>query len=237
MGKSWKNAGIGEKNKAKGAAITKVAREIQVAAKLGGPDPESNSRLRTAIEAAKEVSCPKDTIERAIRKGAGLDADAAQIEEITYEGFAPHRVGLIVECQTDNRNRTASDVRTIFNKNGGQLGEMGSVGWMFERVGLIEGTYTKGKVEDSETEAIEAGANEVEDNEDGSFAFYGNPEDLKNIETVLKDRGWKITKAELSYKAKNTTDITETQQKEVIEFLEALDNNDDVSKIHTTLKM
>ena len=109
----------------KGAKFTKFAREIQVASKLGGPDPNGNSRLRMAIDAAREQGVPKDTIERAIKKGAGLDNDGSQVEEITYEGYGPHQVAIIVECQSDNRNRTSGEIRNIFNKNGGRLGEMG----------------------------------------------------------------------------------------------------------------
>lgn len=219
----------------KGAIFTKLAREIQVSAKLGGPDPESNSRLRMAIDAAREASCPKDTIERAIKKGAGLLEDSAQIEEITYEGYGPHQVALIVECQSDNRNRTSSEIRNIFNKNGGRLGEIGSVAWMFDRVSLIEGVHVS--IKDAEEEAIEAGANEVESLDESSFRFYGAPEDLKSIETSLNERGWKITTAELAYKAKNLTDLNDEQKKEVIEFIQLLDDNDDTSRIHATIEL
>ncbi len=219
----------------KGAMFSKFAREIQVAAKLGGPDPDSNSRLRMAVDAAKEASCPKDTIERAIKKGAGLLDDASQIEELAYEGFGPHKVGVIVECQTDNRNRTASEIRNIFNKNGGQLGAEGSVQWMFDRVSLIEGT--KAGVGDPDEEAIEAGANEVVHDEGDQYTFYGNPEDLKAIETALTGRGWKVTKAEMACKAKNVTEVTEEQKKDVIEFLQILDDNDDSHRIYATLEL
>lgn len=234
MGKSWKNPLMAANAAKKGAKFTKFAREIQVAAKLGGPDPAANSRLRMAIDAAKEESVPKDTIERAIRKGAGLDADAAQIEEITYEGYGPHQVALIVECQTDNRNRTSSEIRNIFNKNDGRLGEMGSVAWMFDRVALIEGTNPN--VKDAEEDAIEAGANEVEKTGE-AYRFYGNPEDLKAIETALTSRGWKVSTAELSYKAKNPTELTDEQKKEVFELVQALDDNDDTSRIHATIEL
>lgn len=219
----------------KGAIFTKLAREIQVAARLGGPDPAGNSRLRMAIEAAKEVSCPKDTIERAIKKGSG-QVEGGSIEEVTYEGFGPHRVGLIVECQTDNRVRTAADIRNLFNKNGGQLGEIGSVSWMFDRISLIEGTHTTNGI-DAEAEAIEAGANEVEKDTDGIFTFIGAPEDLKTIETTLTARGWKISTAELSYKAKQGTEINDAQKKEVIEFIQLLDDNDDTHRIHATIPL
>lgn len=219
----------------KGAKFTKLAREIQVAAKLGGPDPDSNSRLRMAIDAAREESCPKDTIERAIKKGAGLLDGGSQIEEITYEGYGPHQVAFIVECQSDNRNRTSSEIRNIFNKNGGRLGEIGSVAWMFDRVSLIEGA--KEGVQDPEEDAIEAGANEVEKSSEVTYRFYGAPEDLKAIETALTARGWKVTTAELSYKAKNPTELDDAQKKEVYEFAAILDDNDDTSRIHATIEL
>jgi YebC/PmpR family DNA-binding regulatory protein len=235
MGKGWKNPIMAANAAKKGAKITKLAREIQVAAKLGGPDPTSNARLRVAIDKAREEQCTKDTIERAIKKGAGIGDEGSQIEEITYEGYGPHQVALIVECQSDNRNRTSGEIRNIFNKNGGRLGEMGSVTWMFDRVSLIDGTNPK--VKDAEEEAIEAGANEVEKIGDDTFRFYGAPEDLKSIETALVGRGWKVTTAELSYKAKNHVDLTDDQKKEVYEFVQALDDDDDTSRIHATIDL
>ena len=218
----------------KGAKFTKVAREIQVAAKLGGPDPAANSRLRMAIDAAKDIQCPKDTIERAIKKGAGLLDDGGQIEEVTYEGYGPHQVALIVECQTDNRHRTSGDIKNIFNKNGGNLGAIGSVAWMFDRISLVEGS--KDGVGDPEEEAIEAGANEVEKVGD-AYRFIGAPEDLKSIESALTGRGWKVKTAELSYKAKNKTELGEAQLKDVFEFVQVLDDNDDTSRIHATIDL
>lgn len=219
----------------KGAIFTKLAREIQVAAKLGGPDPAGNSRLARAIDSAREVGCPKDTIERAIKKGSG-QVEGGAIDEITYEGFGPHRVGLIVECQTDNRTRTAADIRNLFNKNGGQLGEIGSVSWMFDRISLIEGTHTNAGI-DAEGEAIEAGANEVEKNPDGSYSFFGAPEDLKVIDTTLSARGWTISTAELSYKSKQGTELNDAQKKEALEFIQLVDDNDDTHRIHATIKL
>ncbi len=217
----------------KGAKFTKLAREIQIAAKLGGPDPAANNRLRMAIDAAREESCPKDTIERAIKKGAGLLDDGSQIEEITYEGMGPHNVAIIVECQTDNRNRTAGEIKNIFNKNGGRFGD--AVGWMFDRVSLIEGQNSS--VKDAEEDAIEVGANEVEKVSDAAYRFIGAPEDLKAIETALTSRGWKITTAELAYKAKNQTDLSDDAKKEVFEFVQKLDDNDDTSRIHATIEL
>lgn len=238
MGKSWKNPFKQANAAKKGAAISKLAKEISVAAKLGGPDPDSNSRLRLAINSARAESVPKDTIERAIKKGTGQLDDGKIIEEVMYEGYGPHQVGVLVECQTDNRARTAPDVRYIFKKHQGQMGEQGSVAWMFDRVGLVEGVVPSDKEIDAEEEAIEAGANEVEaaEGEENLFSFYTEPDDLDSVQKTLQERGWEIKTCELSYKAKNkTADLTEEQQKEVYEFLDALDDNDDTSRIHSTL--
>lgn len=233
MGKGWKKADKLVSSQKKGAAFTKVAREIAVAAKLGGGDPNGNSRLKMAIEAAKEVSCPKDTIERAIKKGTGQLDDGAQIEEVTYEGYGPHGVGVIVECQTDNKVRTVSEIRNVFKSNGGNMGETGSVAWMFERVCYIEAK--KAGVQDPEEEAIEVGANEVEDDGDGVYSFYGSPSDLDSIRTALTGRGWEVSKAELSYKSKDKAKIDEAQKKEVFEFLAELEDNDDSHRVHATV--
>lgn len=233
MGKGWKAAGKLEAAQKKGAMFTKFAREIAVAAKLGGGDPEGNSRLKLAIQAAKEASCPKDTIERAIKKGTGQLDDGAQIEENTYEGYAPHGVGVIVECQTDNKNRTVSELRNVFKANGGNMGESGAVAWMFERVSLVKGK--KAGVGDPEEEAIEAGANEVEKEEEGEYSFYGSPSDLDTIRKALQGRGWEISVAELSYKAKEKTQLTDEQKKEVFALLEELEDNDDSHRVHATV--
>ena len=231
MGKSWKNAGMAANAAKKGAKFTKHAREIQVAAKLGGMDPLTNSRLRLALDNARADSVPKDTIERAVKKGGGLLDDGAQFEEATYEGYGPHQVAVIIEAQTDNKNRTSGEIRNIFTKNDGRFGD--SVMWMFDRVSMIEGTNATMK--DADEEAIEAGANEVEKHDD-KFTFYGAPEDLSAIEKALTARGWKITTAELSYKPKNHVELDEAAKKEVYEFITALDDNDDTSRIHATLE-
>lgn len=233
MGKSWKKAGKLEVAQKKGAVFTKMAREIAVAARLGGGDPNSNSRLKLAIAAAREESVPKDTIERAIKKGTGQLDDGSVIEEVVYEGYGPHGVGILVECQTDNRNRTVSEIRNVFKTHGGNLGESGAVAWMFERVSLIHGK--KANVGDPEEDAIEVGANEVEKEESGQYAFYAAPEDLDAVRTALQSRGWEVTVAELSFKAKDTTKIDDAQKKEVFELLEALEDNDDSHRVHASL--
>jgi YebC/PmpR family DNA-binding regulatory protein len=231
MGKGWKNPVKVANAQKKGAVFTKLAREIQVAAKMGGPDPVMNSRLRLAIEVAKKNQCPNDTIDRAVKKGAGLLDDGSVIEELMYEGYGPHGTGVLVECQTDNRNRTAPEIRTIFKTNGGNM--EGSVAWMFERVCLLEGT--KPGTFDPDEEAIEAGANEVVKTDEG-YSFYGDLTAMADINKALVARGWTITTAEPSYKAKNITDLTEEQMKDVHEFLNELDDHDDTHRVHATIK-
>ena len=231
MGKGWKNPLMAANAAKKGAKITKLAREIQVATRLGGADPEINSRLRMAIDAAREESVPKDTIERAIKKGAGTADDGGPIEEFTYEGYGPHQVAFIVECQSDNKNRTSSEIRFVFNKGGGALG---AVSWMFDRVGLIDAV--KPDVKDAEEDAIEAGANEVEKIGD-NYRFYAAPEDLKTVETALTSRNWKVATSELAYKAKNHTELNDEQKKEVFEFAQALDDNDDTHRIYASIDL
>lgn len=232
MGKSWKGAAKADASAKKGLIFTKLAREIQVATKTGGADPAMNARLRTAIEAAKKQSCPNDTIERAIKKGSGSATDGSIVEEVTYEGYGPHGVGVIVECQTDNRHRTAPEIRSCFKSHDGNMGESGSVGWMFARVGLIEGT--KAGTFDPEEEAIEAGANEVEKGDEG-YSFYTDLETLNEVRATLEKRAWKITVCEPSYKATNITEITDEQRKDVEEFLNEMDDLDDTHRVHATI--
>lgn len=233
MGKSWKKAGKLEAAAKRGAVFTKLAREISVAARLGGPDPESNARLKTAILDARAESCPKDTIERAIKKGSGQLDDGATIEELTYEGYGPHGVGIIVECQTDNKTRTVSELRLMFKSHGGNLGEQGAVNWMFERVAMI--AATKAGVDDPETEAIEVGANEVEPGNEGETVFYGSIGDLDTIRSGLAGRGWTVTKAELSYKPKDPPPLDEAKKQEVYELLEELEDFEDSHRVHATV--
>lgn len=233
MGKSWKNAGKTENAQKKGQLFTKLAREIAVASKAGGPHPDMNPRLRLAIDAAKKVSCPNDTIDRAIKKGAGLLDDGKIIEELTYEGYGPHGVGVIVECQTDNKHRTAPEMRSVFKKHEGNLGETNSVAWMFARVGLIEAT--KSGAFDIDEEAIEAGADDVSKNDDNSYEFVCSAENLDAVRTALQGRSWVIASASLGYKPTNITDLNESQLKDVQEFLTAIDDLDDTHKVYATI--
>ncbi|HEX4922463.1 MAG TPA: YebC/PmpR family DNA-binding transcriptional regulator [Bdellovibrionales bacterium] len=240
MGAQWKHAGKSEKAASKGAVVHKLTKEIQVAAKLGDPNPENNPRLRAAVAAARKASVNRDTIERAIRKGAGLDGEGVTYESVTYEGFAPHKVPVIVECLTDNKNRTASEVRMLFNK--GTLGAVGSVGWMFDRVGTVEATHAD-KNQDIEAVAIEAGAQNVEALEKGDIPeghigalFICDPTDLDSVNKFLTKAGWTITSSELSYLAKSYPELSPEQRKEVSEFLNDINEFDDVHRVYAAIK-
>ena len=219
--------------------ISKLAKEISVAAKLGGPDPGSNPRLRAAVEAAKKQSVPKDTIERNIKKGAGLLDEKVVYETLTFEGFGPHKVPVIVEALTDNKNRTNSDIRVLFRK--AQLGNSGSVAWMFDRVGIVEATHQEAK--DPEEAAIEAGAQNVEPmsaedlgrEEKAGAVFYTDITDLNAVSNALSSAGWKVTTSELGYKAKNNVELSADQLKEVSEFLQSVDENDDVHRVYAAV--
>ncbi len=241
MGAQWKQAGRVSNASKKGALISKLAKEITVAAKVGDPNPDNNPRLRAAIEAARKASVTRDTIERAIKKGAGLLDEQVNYETVLYEGFAPHNVAVIVECLTDNRNRTASEVRQLFRK--GQLGAVGSVAWMFDRWGVIEATHADSSL-DIETVAIEVGAQNVEplekeDVPEGQVGarFFAEPTDLDAVSRALSSAGWNVTFSELSYIAKSFTEIDdEAKKKEVTDFLTAIDDHDDVHRIYAALK-
>jgi YebC/PmpR family DNA-binding regulatory protein len=240
MGAQWKHAGRLENSSKRGALISKLVKEIMVAAKVGDPNPESNARLRAAVEAARKASVPRDNIERAIKKGAGLLDDQIQFELITYEGFAPHKVPVIVECLTDNKNRTAADIRLHFRK--GMLGAIGSVSWMFDRLGVVEATHPQ-KEQDIEEVAIEAGAQNVEPLEafdvpagQVGARFFCETTDLDAVSKYLGQAGWIVTLSEMSYIAKNQTELPEDQKKEVSEFLNAIDEHDDVHRVYAALK-
>jgi YebC/PmpR family DNA-binding regulatory protein len=241
MGAQWKHAGKADTAKKRGLMFGKIAKEITVAARLGDPNPDHNSRLRAAIESARKASVPRDTVDRAIKKGAGLLDGPANYETITYEGFAPHKVPVIVECLTDNKNRTACDVRVLFRK--GQLGSIGAVGWMFDRLGEIEATINKPGA-DIEDAAIEAGAQDVEALEESEDAetglvggrFYTDPSDLDSVNKALTQLGWSISKSELSYRAKDFVELNAEQQKEVSEFLADIDDCDDVHRVYAGIK-
>jgi YebC/PmpR family DNA-binding regulatory protein len=232
MGAQWKKKGREQAADAKGRLFTKLAKEIMVAAR-GGADPEMNSRLRMAIDHAKKASMPKDTLERSIKKGAGLTDEVVNYERVMYEGFAPHQVPVIVECLTENNNRTATNIRILFRK-GGQLGNSGSVSWDFKHLGMIEATPTKAGL-DPEEAAIEAGAQEVEAADEGSFLFLTEPTDLDAVSRALPNHGFNVTSAQLGYRSKNPLKLDDTARAEVEAFLEAIDADDDVQNVYVGL--
>lgn len=198
-----------------------------------GADPSMNPRLRLAVEAAKKASMTKDTLERAIKKGAGLLDEQVVYETVTYEGFAPHQVPVIIECLTDNRNRTSANVRVLFRKEG-QLGASGSVSWDFARLGQVEATPPDGGA-DADEAAIEAGAQDLEPAEDGATRFFTEPTDLDTVSKALADRKWTVTSAALIWKAKNPVTLDDAKRAEVVAFLEAVDEDDDVQNLYVGL--
>lgn len=229
MGAGWKTKGKAETANAKGLVFTKLAREISVAARSGA-DPALNSRLRLAVEQAKKTSMPRETVERAIKKGAGLLDGGAQYEKLTYEGYAPHRVPVIVECLTDNQNRAVSAIRMLFRK--GQLGASGSVSWDFDHLGIIEAETHDPKA-DAETAAIEAGAQDV--SVDDGVTFYTAPTDLDAVQRALPNFGYTVQKAYIGYRAKNPVSLSGTELEEVEAFLQAMDDDDEVQTVYAGL--
>ena len=216
---------------AKGKLFTKLAKEVIVAAKAGA-DPAGNSRLRMAIDAAKKQSMPRDTLERAIKKGSGQLDDGAQFETVLYEGYAPHQVPVIVECLTDNKNRTAPNMRVLFRK--GTLGNSGSVSWDFNHVGAIEATPPS-KDADAEEAAIEAGAQDVSPSEEGQYRFTTETTDLDAVTKALSALGWQVDSSQLEWVAKNPVKLEGAAREEVEGFLEAIDNDDDVQRLYVGL--
>ncbi|MDN3919279.1 YebC/PmpR family DNA-binding transcriptional regulator [Roseateles violae] len=236
MGAQWKAKHKDIAANAKGRVFTKLSKEIMQAAR-GGADPDMNARLRMVVEQAKKASMPRDTLERAIKKGAGLLGEAVNFERVTYEGFAPHRVPLIVECLTDNVNRTVSEIRVLFRK--GQLGAAGSVAWDFDHVGLVEGTPIAQSAAgaDAELAAIEAGAQDFEPGEEeGSTLFITDPADLDLVVKALPAQGFNVTSAKLGYRPKNPVEgLGAAELEEVEAFLAAIDAHDDVQEVYVGL--
>ncbi|HEX5363113.1 MAG TPA: YebC/PmpR family DNA-binding transcriptional regulator [Gallionella sp.] len=232
MGAQWKARHKEVAANAKGKIFGKLAKEIMVAAKSGA-DPDLNSRLRLVVEQAKKASMPKETLDRAIKKGAGLLDGGAQLERLVYEGFAPHRVPVIVECLSDNINRTMSSMRVLFRK--GQLGAEGSVSWDFSYVGMIEATPNS-KESDPELAAIEAGAQDFEPSEEGATLFITDVTDLDAVSKALPEQGFTVISAQLGYRPKNPVTLASDAEREEVEaFLEAMDGDDDVQNVYVGL--
>jgi YebC/PmpR family DNA-binding regulatory protein len=231
MGAQWKARHKEIAANAKGRIFGKLSKEIMVAARSGA-DPDMNPRLRLLVEQAKKVSMPKDTLDRAIKKGAGLLDGGVSLERLTYEGFAPHKVPVIVECLTDNANRTYPNIRVLFRK--GQLGAAGSVSWDFNYQGMIEASPIS-KDADAELAAIEAGAQDFEAGEDGATLFLTDSTDLDAVCKALPTHGFTVQSAQLGYRPKNTVTLSDAEREEVEAFLEAIDADDDVQNVYVGL--
>ena len=215
----------------RGQLFSKLSRAIIVAAREGGPDPDANLSLQNAIEKARAASMPKDNIERAIARGAGTDTEAEAYETVTYEGYGPAGVAVLVEALTDNRNRTAADVRHVFSKSGGNLGTSGAVAWLFERKGMILVDADSVDEDELMLAAADAGADDV--SQDGSsFQVTSAPEDLATVRAALTAAGIAFESAELTMVPKTTVSVEgESDAKALLRLLDALEDNDDVQDV------
>ena len=243
MGRQWLLAKREVNAKKKSGITSKLVKEIAVAAKLGGAELDGNPRLFAAVEKARRESVSRDVIERAIKKGAGLGEEKMTLEHIVFEGYAPHKVALIIEVLTDNNNRTAPEIRVLFKK--GQLGNPGSNKFLFEHVGLVEAHHPNAGIE-LEDAAIEAGANEVEalsheQNDDipvgvAGARFITGRTELHAVSQWLVKNGWTVVTSELGYVPKQCPELSDAQRLEVGEFLQTLDDHDDVHRVWAALK-
>ncbi len=220
----------------RGKIFTRLIKEITVAARFGGGDPDGNPRLRTAIAAAKAENMPKDNINRAIKKGTG-ELEGEVYEEILYEGYGPGGVAVLVNCMTDNKNRTVSDVRHYFAKSNGNLGESGCVAWMFEKTGVIRIDKEDASEEELMDLALEAGAEDVVE-EDTEFQVLTSPEEFNDVVAALEDAEQKFIEASVSMVPKNTVEVTDEKvAKNLLRLLESLEDHDDVQNVHANFEI
>jgi YebC/PmpR family DNA-binding regulatory protein len=215
----------------RGKAFSRIIKEITVAARIGGGDPAANPRLRTAIAAAKAENMPKDNVERAIKKGTG-ELEGVNYEEVTYEGYGPGGVAILVETISDNRQRTVADVRYLFSKSGGNLGEPGSVAWIFEKKGLILVEKDKANEENLMTIALEANADDIQEQE-SEWEIYTAPEDLEDVKSALESNGIPVLSGEVTMLPGSTVSIKdEKQASRILTLMEALEENSDVQNVY-----
>ncbi|BAT51971.1 hypothetical protein NOS3756_09020 [Nostoc sp. NIES-3756] len=221
----------------KGKTFTQLSRAIILAARNGIPDPAGNFQLRTAIDKAKASGIPNDNIERAIAKGAGTFSDGASLEEIRYEGYGPGGVAILIEALTDNRNRTAADLRVAFSKNGGNLGETGCVSWMFDQKGVcvVQGVVDEDKLLEA---SLEGGAETYEMTEDETAEVFTEIANLETLNQTLKDKGFKVTDAELRWIPSNHVEVTEHDQaRSLLKLIDTLEGLDDVQNVTSNFEM
>ena len=215
----------------RGALFGKLSKAITVAAREGGGDTEMNPALALAVQKAKDGNMPNDNIQRAIDKGTGSGADAAAIERITYEGYAPGGVAVLVDALTDNRNRTASDVRYVFSKNGGKLGTSGSVAYLFERKGIILVPKDAADEDELMMAALEAGAEDVEEQE-SDYRVVTTPEEFAAVRTALDDAGIGYENAEITMEPQNSIDLDASTARQTLRLIDALEENDDIQEVY-----
>jgi len=214
----------------RGKLFTKFIKELTVAARTGGGDPDANARLRKAISDAKAGNMPNDTIDRAIRRGTGAE-EGVNYEEITYEGYGPGGVALLIEAVTDNRNRTVAEIRHMFSKNGGNLGEAGSVGWLFEKKGYIVVEKAAKPEEELFDIAIEAGADDLRDDED-NFEIITSPESFEKVQEAIKSAGIEPQVAEVSMVPQTYVQLAGNDARQMLKLMEAIEDHDDVQKVY-----
>jgi YebC/PmpR family DNA-binding regulatory protein len=219
----------------RGAQFTKLARAIQVAAREGGGDPAGNAALANAVQKARDARMPKDNIERAIAKGTGAATDADAIEAVTYEGYGPGGVAILVETLTDNRNRTGSEIRHYFSKGGGSLGEPGSVAWVFEKKGVIVVDADRYS-EDDLLPAIEAGAEDVTTDE-GIYEITTEPADFAAVRQALEQAGVEYESADLTMRPTNRVEVDESHAGSLLRLIESLEDDDDVAAVHANFDL
>ncbi len=219
---------------AKGKLYTKLIKELTVAARLGGGDPVGNARLRSAIEAAKAANMPADNITRAIKKGTG-ELEGVAYEEVMYEGYGPGGTAVLVECMTDNRNRTAGDVRAIFSKGGGTMGESNSVAWKFERCGLMT---AKGTTEDALMEpALDAGATDISEQAPGEFEVRTDANSVHKVADQLRKAGFTIEEPKAAWLPSDTVKLDEERAPKMLRLIEMFEDNDDVQNVHANFEI
>ena len=224
----------GRQDAARSKLFGKLAREITVAAKLGLADPDMNARLRAAIIAARAENMPKDNIERAIKKAQGGDAET--YDEVRYEGYGPGGVAVIVEALTDNRNRTASDVRAVFSKNGGNLAETGAVSFMFDHVGVVEFAAKAASADAMFDAALDAGADDVASSE-GGHEVYVAQDRLREVAKALEAKFGEPRKAALVWKPQNTLPLDDSEGEKLVRLIEALEDHDDVQNVYANFEV
>jgi YebC/PmpR family DNA-binding regulatory protein len=244
MGRQWLHAKREIAGLKKGQVVGKLVKEIMVAAKLGGAEPAANPRLAAVVDKARKASVTRDVIERAIKKGAGIGDDKLVMEHVVFEGYAPHKVPVIVEILTDNNNRTAPEIRVLFKK-GGQLGTPGSNKFLFDHVGLVEAHHANADA-DIEAAAIEAGAQNVEplsheendDIPDGTVGarFISERSDLHAVSQWLAANGWTVITSELGYLPKSFPELTDEERARAGEFLQTLEDHDDAHRVWAAIK-